>query len=154
MNRAERDAVEREVRRLIETSPFELYDLRIGQDRSVHIHLDRKEGRLSVDDAARFNHFLRRELAIAGTDVDSWSIEIESPGAQRTLRTPRHYARHLGERVRVVRRDPAANPRVVTGILRASDEGACRIEPEGGGPPLDLSFGDVAEARLDPKLPF
>jgi ribosome maturation factor RimP len=153
MKQAERDAVEREVRRLVDLSPFEIFELRIGQDRSLHVFLDRREGRLSVDDCARFNHFLRRELPGRGIDVDAWSIEVESPGARRPLRNPRHFARAAGQRVRIVRRDAAANPRVVTGILSSSDDAGCRIEQEGGGT-IDIRYGDVAEARLDPKLPF
>jgi ribosome maturation factor RimP len=154
MNRAEREAVEREVRRLVDSSPFELFELRIGQDRSLHVYLDRRDGRLSVGDAARFNHEIRRELAAAGMNVDAWSIEVESPGAFRPLRNPRHFEKSRGQRIRIVRRDPAANPRVVSGTLRDSDEQACRLEPDGGGPQLEIRFDDVAEARLDPKLPF
>jgi ribosome maturation factor RimP len=154
MKPAERDAVEREVRRLVEQSPYEIYDMRIGIDRSLHIYLDRRQGRLAVDEAARFNHFLRRELPACGIDVDAWSIEIESPGARRPLRKPAHYARAVGQRARIVRRDPAAPGRVVTGTLAAADEHGFRIEPEGGGAAIDLRYEDVADARLDPKLPF
>jgi ribosome maturation factor RimP len=154
MRPAEREGVEREVRRLIDASPFEIFDLRIGQDRSLHLYLDRREGRLTVDDAARFNHHLRRELAAAGVDVDTWSIEVESPGAFRPLRTPRHFEKSRGQRVRIVRRDPAANPRVVTGILREVGGSGVRIEARADSPPIEIRFDDVADARLDPELPF
>jgi ribosome maturation factor RimP len=154
MRPAERDAVEREVRRLIDTSPFEIWDLRIGQDRSLHLYLDRRDGSLSVGEAARFNHFLRRGLTEVGIDVDAWSIEIESPGALRKLRTPRHFERSRGHRIRISRRDPTSTPRVLIGILRDVDASGCRVEPDGGGPAIDVSFDDVSEARLDPRLPF
>jgi ribosome maturation factor RimP len=154
MKPSERQAAEREVRRLVDASPFEIYELRIGQDRSIHLFLDRREGRLSVDDAARFNHFLRRELATAGFDVDAWSIEVESPGALRPLRTPRHFEKNRGQRVRIVRKDPAAASRVVLGILREIGETGVHVEPDGGGALVEIGFDDVAEARLDPKLPF
>jgi ribosome maturation factor RimP len=156
VNKAERDRIEAEVRRLAEGSPYELWELRIGMDRSIHALIDRRDGtRLSVDDAARFNHFLRRELAVAGVDVDVWSIEIESPGVTRSLRVPRHFEKGLGERVRIVRRDPDADPRVITGILRDAGPSGCRVEPEGGGGAIvELAYSDISDARLDPKLPF
>jgi ribosome maturation factor RimP len=155
MRPAERDAIAREVQRLADASPFEIYEMRIGQDRSLHVFLDRRDaGRLAVADAARFNHLLRRELSAAGVDVDAWSIEVESPGVHRPLRAPRHYARAVGERIRVVRRDPAAAGRVFTGVLRDVGDVGFRLEPEGGGPPLEIRFDDVSDARLDPKLPF
>jgi ribosome maturation factor RimP len=155
VNKAERDRIEGEVRRLADGSPLELYDLRIGQDRSVHALVDRRDGtRLSVDDAARFNHLLRRELALVGVDVDAWSIEVESPGVTRPLKVPRHYERSLGQRVRIVRRDPMADPRVVIGILREAGAVGCRVEAEGGGAIVEIAYSDVSDARLDPKLPF
>jgi ribosome maturation factor RimP len=145
----------REVQRLADASSFEIWELRIGQDRSVHVYLDRRDAvRLSVDDAARFNHYLRRELSAGGVDVDTWSIVVESPGVQRALRTPRHYARSIGQRLRIVRRDPAAPGRVMVGLLRDAGETGFRFEPEGGEAPLEIRFEDVADARLDPKLPF
>jgi ribosome maturation factor RimP len=155
MKPAERDTMAREVQRLADASPFELWELRIGMDRSVHVILDRRDGRrLAVDEAARFNHHLRRELSAAGFDVDSWSIEIESPGVTRPLRNARHFAKSVGERIRVVRRDPAAPQRVVTGMLRDVGENGFRMDPEGGSTPLEIRFDDVSEARRDPKLPF
>ena len=73
----------------------------------------------------------------------------------RSLRVPRHFEKSLGQRVRIVRRDPDADPRVVIGILRDAGPAGCRIEPEGGGDAiLELAYPDISDARLDPKLPF
>jgi hypothetical protein len=47
-----------------------------------------------------------------------------------------------------------ADVRVVTGILREVGETTFGVEPDGGGPPVAVAFGDVSEARLDPRLPF
>jgi ribosome maturation factor RimP len=155
MNRAEKDGVAREVHRLVDASEFELYDLRVGQDRSLHALIDRRDGvPISVGDVARFNHYLRRELSAAGIDVDLWSIEVESPGVRRPLRARRHYEKSLGQRIRVVRRDPAANPRVVIGILRTAGDLGFTMEPAGGAAPVEIRFEDVSDARLDPELPF
>jgi ribosome maturation factor RimP len=153
MRPAERDAVEREVRRIVDASPFEIFEIRIGQDRSVHLLLDRKEGRLSVDDAARFNHQLRNELAAVPIDVDKWSIVIESPGAFRPLRTPRHYERCVGERIRVVRRG-TLDTQVVIGTLRSATASEIVVAPDGAAAPLTIRFDEIANARLDPRLPF
>ena len=156
VNKAERDRIEAEVRRLADGSPCELWELRIGMDRSIHALINRRDGnRLSVDDAARFNHLLRRELAVAGVDVDAWSIEVESPGVTRSLRVPRHFEKSLGQRVRIVRRDPDADPRVVIGLLRDAGPSGCRVEAEGRGDAiLELAYPDISDARLDPRLPF
>ncbi len=153
MNKQERDNLAREIQRLVEESTFELFDLRIGQDRSVHVVIDRPVGRVSVDEIARFNRFLRYSLQESNVDVDLFSIEVESPGAMRPLREPRHYARFHGERARVVRRGENVEPRVVTGLIESSDENGVRIHAD-DGTDYAIAYRDISEARLDPKLPF
>ena len=77
---------------------------------------------------------------------------MESPGALRPLRSRRHFEKSLGQRVRIVRRSTAAG-RVVAGVLREVGASGFRLELDGGAT-VDVPFDDVAEARLDPKLPF
>ena len=153
MNNREKEMVREHVERVVADSRYELFDLRIGQDRSLHVVIDKSAGRVSVDEIARFNLYLRNQLTTAGIAVDDWSVNVESPGAFRPLREPKHYIRFVGERIRIVRRDPGARDRVVVGELERADGSGFRMKPE-RGEPLDLTYTDVSDARLDPKLPF
>ncbi len=153
MNNREKEMVKQEVERVVAESRYELFDLRIGQDRSLHVVIDKNSGRVSVDEIARFNLYLRNKLTDAGIAVDDWSVDVESPGALRPLRTPAHFIRFVGERIRIVRRDPTAKDRVVVGMLERADTSGFRLKLERGDV-FDLTYADVSDARLDPKLPF
>ncbi len=153
MDKNERDRVKREIERIVGDSQFELFDLKVGQDRSIHLMVDRRMGKISVADIARFNVFVRNELLRAGIAMDDWSLDLESPGAFRPLRKPADFARFAGERARIVRRDPKAKDRVVVGVIDSTDVTGIRLKPEKGDP-FTIPFTDVADARLDPQLPF
>jgi ribosome maturation factor RimP len=148
-----RHALLQDVRTIVAESGFESLRLTVGQDRTLRLVLDHPARRVTVEDTTRMNLRLRKALAARGHPMDEFTVEIESPGADRALTEPRHYARFRGERVRVVRRGEGLKQRVLVGVITAASERGFTLKPE-DGPALDLVFADVAEARLDPALPF
>jgi ribosome maturation factor RimP len=73
---------------------------------------------------------------------------VSSPGLDRVLRTPAHFQRFVGERVRVELRNPRDGRRRYTGRLTAlGDEG---IELNVDGAMVAVSFAEIGRARLAP----
>jgi ribosome maturation factor RimP len=153
MNSGSRQELMQETREIVATSGFETLRLTCGQDRLLRLVLDHPTRRVTIDDTTRMNLRLRKALAARGYPMDEYRVEVESPGADRPLYEPRHYARFVGERVRVVRRGGEVKDRVVVGTLTSADTASFRLTPD-HGEPLLIPYADVAEARLDPKLPF
>ena len=60
-----------------------------------------------------------RISARLGDYRDRYSLEVSSPGQDRPLTKPQHYARFLGRQARVRLRDACAGHRSVTGELVA-----------------------------------
>jgi ribosome maturation factor RimP len=67
-----------------------------------------------------------------GDLLETWSLEVSSPGADRPLTKPEHFRRFMGRRVRVRTREAIEGQRSFTGTLTAADEGAVRIEADQG----------------------
>jgi ribosome maturation factor RimP len=153
MDAGTRHALTEETRAVVEGSGFEALRLTFGADGLLRLVLDHPTRRVTIDDTTRMNLRLRKALAARGFPVDDVRIEVESPGADRPLFAPRHYARFVGQRIRVVRRGGEVKDRVVIGLLSSADTASFRLTPE-KGEPLLIAYADVAEARLDPKLPF
>jgi ribosome maturation factor RimP len=153
MNSEARRALLNDVRGLVEASGFETLRLTVGQDHFLRLVLDHPARRVTVEDTTRMNVRIRKGLAARGYDMDTFQIEVESPGADRALIEPKHYVRHVGERVRIVRRGEGLTQRVVTGDLTAADERGCVLKIKGKDP-LSLPYAEISEARLDPELPF
>ncbi|MHB1711970.1 MAG: ribosome maturation factor RimP [Acidimicrobiales bacterium] len=78
----------------------------------------------------------------------SYTLEVSSPGIERRLRTPAHFAKAVGETVSVKTRPPVAGPRRVTGELSVADSGGFELTADDvPGGRIRLAYSDVDWAR-------
>jgi ribosome maturation factor RimP len=64
--------------------------------------------------------------------LESWSLEVSSPGPERPLTKPEHFRRYVGHRVRVRTSAEIEGRRSFTGRLSGVGEGEVSVEaPEG-----------------------
>ena len=75
--------------------------------------------------------------------LESWSLEVSSPGADRPLTKPEHFRRYLGRRVRVRTRGPIDGRRSFTGRLTAADEGGVSLDTDASRVRLEAGTGEV-----------
>ena len=77
-----------------------------------------------------------------------YSLEVSSPGVERTLRTPDHFARAVGETVSVKTRPQVPGERRLRGrLLAADDEGFELADDDGSEGRRRLSYTDIDRAR-------
>jgi ribosome maturation factor RimP len=78
----------------------------------------------------------------------SYTLEVSSPGVERTLRTPTHFAKAVGESVSVKTRPQVPGPRRLRGTLAAADGDGIELTtdevPEGR---VRLSYSDMDRVR-------
>ena len=67
----------------------------------------------------------------------SYTLEVSSPGVERTLRTPAHFTKAVGETVSVKTRPQVPGPRRLQGTLSAAD-----------GEGIELTTDEVPEGRV------
>jgi len=70
----------------------------------------------------------------------SYTLEVSSPGVERKLSQPREFERFVGQKIKVVLKQPVENQRHLTGALTGFSEGIITLEPSPGHPvrfPLD-----------------
>ena len=129
---------------------YELVDLEYVPGRTqavVRVFIDRPEG-VGLDDCERASHEISALLDVEDPVPVAYTLEVSSPGLDRVLRTPAHFQRFVGERVRVELRQPRAGRRRYTGRLTAlNDEG---IELNVDGAMVAVSFAEIGRARLAP----
>ncbi len=71
---------------------------------------------------------------------EHYALEVSSPGLDRRLRKPRHFAAQVGREVAVSMAQPIEGRRNFRGILAAADDQSITLTLEGGGSatlPLD-----------------
>jgi ribosome maturation factor RimP len=65
--------------------------------------------------------------------LESWSLEVSSPGPERPLTKPEHFRRFVGRRVRVRTRGEFAGHKSFTGRLTGVDDESVSVD-SGDGP--------------------
>jgi len=90
----------------------------------------------------RLNVLLDERDVVSG----SYTLEVTSPGLERTLRTAEHFAGAVGAEVTIRTRGEVEGERRVRGTVRAADDTTVTVALEGGGE-RTLDIDDVERAR-------
>ena len=80
--------------------------------------------------------------------LESWSLEVSSPGPERPLTKPEHFRRFLGRRVRVRTREELAGHKSFTGRLTGADEESVSVDSGDG--PVSIPLASVRRSNLLP----
>jgi ribosome maturation factor RimP len=84
--------------------------------RVLRLYLD-KEGGPNMDDLGRVSRALSDVLDAEDAVDGRYTLEVSSPGINRPLTRPEHFARFVGKRIRVRTRDSINGRRSFLGIL-------------------------------------
>jgi ribosome maturation factor RimP len=76
-----------------------------------------------------------------------YSLEVSSPGIERPLRTPAHFAKAGGATVTVKTRPQVPGERRIQGTLVASDDDGFTLDVAGSDGPVRLAYSDIDRAR-------
>lgn len=126
--REKREQLEAEIEAAL-NGPFpdvELVDFEVrGQPPILTLYIDRPDG-VDLDLCASVAQSLE-ELR------ERYALEVSSPGLDRRLRKPRHFAAQVGREVAVQMAQPVEGRRNFRGVLTAADDQAITLTLEGGG---------------------
>jgi ribosome maturation factor RimP len=81
--------------------------------------------------------------------LESWSLEVSSPGADRPLTKPEHFRRFMGHRVRVRTREAISGQRSFTGTLTDADESRVRLHAGAGE--VEIPLARIRRSNLVPE---
>lgn len=130
---------------------LEVWDVEVagaGRGRIVRIYLD-KPGGVTLDDCELISQQVGTVLDVEDVVPDQhYNLEVSSPGVERRLFKPEHFARFTGEKVRLTLREPIENRRRWEGTVRGVEGGVILIETDGGAP-LRLRMEQIEKAHLN-----
>ena len=132
---------------------FELVDLEFSTGRShaqLRLFIDRPEG-ITVEDCERISREFSALLDVKDPIPTAYTLEVSSPGLDRVLRKPGHFARFVAEQLHVELLAPRDGRRRYTGKLVSADEQ--QIEMQVDGVAVQIAYGDIDRARLVPQWP-
>jgi ribosome maturation factor RimP len=131
---------------VLEARGLDLVDVEVrGATLTVYVDKDGGVGLDELGDATR-------EVSALLDDFDPmpgrYTLSVSSPGLERRLRTPAHFARAVGETVTVRLDAGTADVRRLTGTLKeAGDDGFTLAGTEVPGGTMAIGYGRVERAR-------
>jgi ribosome maturation factor RimP len=136
-------------RALLEEEAFDLWDMEVSSQSGrmvLRIFVDRQPG-VTLEDCAYWNRKLARYLEEADLLRGAYVIEVGSPGIERSLSRPEHYARYVGHQVEVRLHDLRDGRRTYRGELRAAGDASIVVEDAEVGT-VSLPLADVRRSRV------
>jgi ribosome maturation factor RimP len=123
---------------------LELYDIE-HQGPALRILVDRPGG-IDLEVITQATRRISRALDELDPFADPYTLEVSSPGLERGLRIPSHFAGAVGTTVNVKTRPGTEGDRRVTGTLERADDDDVTVRLDDGSTRV-LRYDDIERAR-------
>jgi ribosome maturation factor RimP len=133
---------------VVQRRSLRLWDVEVGgvPGRTlVRVFVD-ADGGIDLDTVAEVSEEISRGLDVRDPIPGRYTLEVSSPGLERTLRSPRHWALSVGQKVVVKTKDVVhgATHRL-EGSIAGAGERSVRLAV--GGEEVDLPYAEIKSAR-------
>jgi ribosome maturation factor RimP len=135
---------------LLAEQGYELVDVEFvtGQGgATLRFYIDKPEG-IDVDDVGAASPLISDLLDVEDPIPGNYTLEVSSPGLDRVLRKPEHFARFVDNRVKVELMVPRAGRKRYTGMLRRADDESIELEVDNFS--VSIRLAEIGRARLAP----
>ena len=135
------------VRPVVEAAGLELVEVTFGRESGrtiLRVVVDRPGG-VDLDTISDTSEKVSRRLDLEGFAPGPYSLEVSSPGIERTLKRPEDFRRNVGERVKVKTGVVVQGSKVHEGELVSADGEAIVIVTAGGE--LRVPYDVIASGR-------
>lgn len=106
-----------------------------------------KQGGIDLDTLTNISRELGQQLEEDDVISGSYTLEVTSPGLERPLRTPGHFAGAVGEDVTIRTTPETEGERRVRGTILSCDDTSVTIDLEDDGGQRTIDLDDIERAR-------
>jgi len=131
-----------------------LWDLEFrkeGPQWLLRIYIEREAGGVTLNDCESVSRDLGAVLDVEDIIPHAYTLEVSSPGLDRSLTKPEHFRKCLGQRVRIKTYQAINGEKVFKGRLAGFEGTIIVLETETGGA-LRVPMAEVAKASLEVVL--
>jgi ribosome maturation factor RimP len=128
-----------------------LWDLEIrkqGPQWLLRIYIDRETGGVTLGDCEAVSRDLGAVLDVEDIIPHSYTLEVSSPGLDRSLTRPEHYRRCRGSLVKIKTFQPINGVKVFKGKLAGLEDLVMVLEQD-SGETLRIPLDNVSKASLE-----
>ena len=135
------------IKETVEAQGVSLWDVRLvkeGASYYLRIFIDKPNG-ISIDDCTEVSHAVEPVIDAADPIDNSYYLEVCSPGIERELTRPQHFASSLGKKIRIRLYKAADGAKEFTGVLKSASD---KVVIEAAGTEREFEFKDISKANL------
>ncbi len=135
------------VKRTVEDCGVELWDVRYlkeGASWYLRIYIDKPDG-ITIDDCTNVSHAIDPVIDASDPIDGAYYLEVCSPGIERELTRPEHYAKMAGKKIRIKLYKASEGKKEFEGILKSSGENIV-LETETGE--IEFELKEISKSVL------
>ncbi len=154
---ADKPTIENKVRELtgplLEAEGLELVDVEYVREREgfiLRLFIDKAGGGVGLEDCTKASHAVDTVLDVEDFIPHEYHLEVSSPGLNRPLTRPEHFAKAVGKKVKLKTFGPLFEPprKNFVGLLKAADAEKVIVAIDGAGD-FAVPLKDIAKANLE-----
>lgn len=129
---------------------YELIEVEFARQdasRVLRVYIDKEGGGITLDDCTAAAQLLSPLLDLNDFVGCEYLLEVSSPGFDRPLRKPGHFARYAGESVKVITHAPVSGRSRFTGTLLGYEDGLVLLEVDGQS--VSIHSENLKKAKLN-----
>lgn len=116
----------------------------------VRVYIDAVDRAVTVDDCEAVSRQVSAILDVNDPIDDRYTLEVSSPGLDRPLYTPAHFARYIGGAAKIELNLPLNGRRRFQGPILAVEGDTIAVEQDEVR--VEIAHGNIHKARLVPVL--
>ena len=116
----------------------------------LRLYIDAADRPVTLDDCEAVSREVSATLDVNDPITGRYTLEVSSPGLDRPLFTPAHFARFIGEQAKIALNLPVNSRRRLIGKIKAVEGDAITIEQDGVD--VTITHDNVQKAKLIPDL--
>jgi ribosome maturation factor RimP len=139
---------------IVESMGLLLWDMEFhkhGPQWLLRIYIDRESGGVTLTDCEQVSRDLSAALDVEDVIPHAYTLEVSSPGLDRTLTKPEHFVRFIGSIVKVKTYQPIQGQKVFRGKLLGMGDGIIKVELE-TTVVLEIPLSNITKASLEVVL--
>lgn len=127
-----------------------LWDVEMGGQPGraiVRVFVDGDDG-VDLDTVAEVSEEISRGLDLRDPIQGRYTLEVSSPGLERSLKEPEHWRASVGKKVVVKTRDRiAGDSHRLDALVESASDDAVVLRPDGNGQAVEVPFEVIRSAR-------